>query len=508
MSGVLNDPLLPKPVATRTTGKHTKASMFYGAGEYLNDLKKKAEKDQELSELLMSMPDGGHSHAAAAKTKMTGDKMLTVQKDKDNRSHKTKRKLREPNKPDPMPPNLAFLFTKITEEQMYYMWNVLTFIFFTQCALVFMYLFLMRTFVSPYEALMAEQPFDPASKEMYNFNWWACTLAFGIPFWYMCIQNIYICHDVMHGATFPPYEWQRYITHCWSDFHSLPWEEFILEHNRHHASTQDLLLQGEFGWDPEEFQYWLLEWTWNRPDPACPERFPAVKKALPFPIHPCGLIITALLMPVIHFCGLNDTGALFAIEWYFHFPDAGAGGKCNKEFYRKWFPRRMSHSCFVLGLWTCVWFLGTWPLGREITEGWRFMLAVSFFARCGFGSAWMFITNFTHSHPWNRFLNSDPERSMPIIHNTMAFILGGKARWNEMLFHDVHHAFPNAVGTMSQRGRFHGWSKVHDAALEVLGRGIWKPNGDEDSEMQKHQRSRSILMQSTRGKKPKALIGV
>merc|ERR1712217_125316 len=37
-----------------------------------------------------------------------------------------------------------------------------------------------------------------------------------------------------------------------------------------------------------------------------------------------------------------------------------------------------------------------------------------------------------------------------------------------MLFHDVHHAFPNAVGTMSQRGRFHGWQKVQDAAAIAL----------------------------------------
>ena len=44
----------------------------------------------------------------------------------------------------------------------------------------------------------------------------------------------------------------------------------------------------------------------------------------------------------------------------------------------------------------------------------------------------------------------------------------------------VHHAFPNAVGTLSQRGRFHGWEKVHDAAAEVLHRGLWKPNGDEE----------------------------
>ena len=30
-------------------------------------------------------------------------------------------------------------------------------------------------------------------------------------------------------------------------------QEFVLEHARHHASTVDLLMQGEFGWDPEDW---------------------------------------------------------------------------------------------------------------------------------------------------------------------------------------------------------------------------------------------------------------
>ena len=63
--------------------------------------------------------------------------------------------------------------------------------------------------------------------------WWTCTLCFGLPFSYIAIQNIYIDHDVMHGATFPVYEWQRFLTHPFADFVSLPWEEFVLEHNRH-----------------------------------------------------------------------------------------------------------------------------------------------------------------------------------------------------------------------------------------------------------------------------------
>merc|ERR1719335_1830911 len=82
-------------------------------------------------------------------------------------------------------------------------------------------------------------------------HYWLITIPFGVMFAYIAIQNIYIDHDVMHGATFPPYWWQKYLTHPFADFFSLPWEEFILEHNRHHASTVDLLIQGEFGWDPE-----------------------------------------------------------------------------------------------------------------------------------------------------------------------------------------------------------------------------------------------------------------
>ena len=92
----------------------------------------------------------------------------------------------------------------------------------------------------------------------------------------------------------------------------------------------------------------------------------------------------------------------------------------------------------------------------------------------------------------------------------------------------MHHAFPNAVGTLSQRGRFHGWEKVHDAAVQVcpcchvkrgccssglalfasrskhlvgqvLARGLWKPNGDEETEMQKNQRKRSLILKDRVG---------
>ena len=118
-------------------------------------------------------------------------------------------------------------------------------------------------------------------------------------------------------------------------------EEFVLEHNRHHASTVDLLIQGEFGWDPEdctwckvyelakglirvrdrvavrltvkEFHYALQQW------------------AGPWGANWYKYLLTVPFIPVIHFFGLNDTGSLFALEWWMHFPDEGAGGKCNKE---------------------------------------------------------------------------------------------------------------------------------------------------------------------------------
>merc|ERR1712125_3727 len=80
---------------------------------------------------------------------------------------------------------------------------------------------------------------------------------------------------------------------------------------------------------------------------------------------------------------------------------------------------------------------------------------------------------------------------MGVLHNVMAVLLGGRHRWNEMLFHDVHHAFPNAVGTMSQRGRFHGYEAVMHAATQVLDNGLFKQNGDELTKMQKNDRRRS-----------------
>mmetsp|Transcript_25088 Transcript_25088/g.77376 ORF Transcript_25088/g.77376 Transcript_25088/m.77376 type:complete len:160 (+) Transcript_25088:149-628(+) len=128
-------PLLAKPGASGA--KHTRASIFYGADEYLDELKKKYEHDHEIASMKAILPDGGDPNAGAGGAGQ--DKMTSIHKNDENRSHKTGRLFPTPNKPDPMPPELAFLFTKITAEQMMYMWNILTLIFVAQCSMVVAY---------------------------------------------------------------------------------------------------------------------------------------------------------------------------------------------------------------------------------------------------------------------------------------------------------------------------------------------------------------------------------
>ena len=131
-----------------------------------------------------------------------------------------------------------------------------------------------------------------------------------------------------------------------------------MEHSRHHASTVDLLIQGEFGWDPEEFHYALQQWAgpwgsnWYKylltvpfiPVTRCPSSIllpffslgsPLLSRMLRKRVPLLALLLRGYWgTQVIHFFGLNDTGSLFALEWWMHFPDEGAGGKCNKELLR------------------------------------------------------------------------------------------------------------------------------------------------------------------------------
>jgi len=349
--------------------------MFYNADDYMDELKKKFESDPEIRELMASAPDTG------------GQGQMEV--DEGGRSKTTGRKIPVSNKPDPMPRDLEFLFTKVSPEQSMYMWRFLTCIFIWQCVLVVAYAGLLHL-----------------------GSFWAVTIPWGIVVWYTGIQHIYVDHDVMHGSTFPPYWWQKYLTHPFSEpLLSLPWEEFIFEHMKHHTSTIDLLTQGEFGWDPETPLYWLME-----------NKF----KWITGPIG----------MPLAHFIGLNDTGMTFAVEWFMHMPEAGPGGKCDKAFYTKWLPTRVKYVAWTTFLWGCVWVLGSWGMGLPLSEGWPFMFTVSCGTRGGFSAAWVFITNFNHSHWWNEFLATDPDRTWPMVHATMAFLLGGRHRlpgWHRVL---------------------------------------------------------------------------
>jgi len=453
-----SQPLLPGGGGGKK-GKHTKASMIYGADEYLEHLSQKYEEYHELAELLQASPDGGHdADQAKAATSKTGEAkaggMLALDVDADKRSKKTKRAIPTPNIPEPMPQNLAFMFTKISPEQKMYMWNIYTLIFLAECLNIVLYW-----------AMLVHGP-------SWGIGFGLATTIFGVVMMALCVQNVYILHDVIHGATFPPHEWQSYITHPLADFVSLPWMDIIMEHNRHHNSTFDLLNHGEFGWDPASWLYVLQEWTWEWYG-----------------------WLTVPLVPFWHYIGASDTGCLFAFLWWCKFPDAGPGGKCDKQFYKKWLPVRVRYVTWTLFLWSCIWLLGSVGMGKPLSEGWWFVSIVSNFCRMGFSSAWVFITNFNHSHWWNDFLASDPDRTWPRVHATMAFLVGGRHRWNEMLFHDVHHMCPGRIGAMSQRGRFHGWQKVHDACVEILAAGLWRSD-DEETIMEKNQRKRSLVLRT------------
>merc|ERR1712061_684097 len=88
---------------------------------------------------------------------------------------------------------------------------------------------------------------------------------------------------------------------------------------------------GEFGWDPASWLYVLQEWTWEWYG-----------------------WLTVPLVPFWHYIGASDTGCLFAILWWCKFPDAGPGGKCDKQFYKKWLPVRVKYVIWTTFLWSCV----------------------------------------------------------------------------------------------------------------------------------------------------------
>jgi len=400
--------------------KYTKISLFYGKDDFLEDLRNqesakgtqygaklalKETKNRDIQDAKALQPDGKPAPAAAG-----GGRGATV--------GRNGRVYPEPNKDEMLRhESITFLFTKMTNDNMLHLWTVFTCLFCTQCTWVVVYATVLLNFL----------------------DYWTATLVFGIPMAWLCIQNVYCLHDVIHGASFPPHDWQAFITHCWADQFSLCWEDIVMEHMKHHSSTPDLLEHGEFGWDPANWLY-VLQYRW----------------------------LTLPLVPLWHFIGANDTGGIFCLLWYSQFPES------YSQLYTKWFWSRLKHHTFLVFLWGSVWMLGTYPLGRPIQDGWRVLLPVTISCRIGFATAWMVFANINHSHMWNSFLARAPERSFPFLVLVMSMILGGPARFNEMLFHDLHHGFPNGVGALSMRGRFNGWKKVHKAAMEALSYGIYK----------------------------------
>merc|ERR1719316_1030636 len=131
----------------------------------------------------------------------------------------------------------------MTPEMMMHLWDVFRMLFFAQCSWVCIY------------AVALGYLSD-------IIGFWPITVVFACIMAEFSIQNVYCLHDVAHGATFPPQDWMKYITHCWADMISISWEDLILQHNRHHAATPDLLIHGEFGRDPEEWLYVLQEKSW------------------------------------------------------------------------------------------------------------------------------------------------------------------------------------------------------------------------------------------------------
>jgi hypothetical protein len=227
----------------------------------------------------------------------------------------------------------------------------------------------------------------------------------------------------------------------------------MLEHKRHHVATADVLHHGEFGWDPSEVQYFFQEYSkWTAP-----------------------------LCYIVQLLGFYDTGMMFMCSWYYRFPDEDAIEEVlrprNTEDRKKTMQRRIQCALIQLTQWyvlikVATVLAGGWSAGMETALPiFGVVLAAN---RVGWGTAWYFFANINHSETWNEMLADGLDRKWPICDAVLTCLLGGRARVNEMKFHDLHHAFPNRIGAMSMRGRFYDWQKVHDGALEIIASGIFE----------------------------------
>ena len=119
--------------------ERSKLSMVYGVNEYEEMLRTKMTENSEIAQLKAMSPDQEGPKASAGEA----GSVLKSGTEANGKSKKGKREFPTPNKPDPMPRELEFLFTRISPEQMLYMWNVYTALFCAQCACVLAYCFML-----------------------------------------------------------------------------------------------------------------------------------------------------------------------------------------------------------------------------------------------------------------------------------------------------------------------------------------------------------------------------
>jgi hypothetical protein len=136
------------------------------------------------------------------------------------------------------------------------------------------------------------------------------------------------------------------------------------------------------------------------------------------------------------------------------------------------------------------------------------VFVVNFFSRLGWTLGWTAFANINHSHFWNNMLAEGMDRKASFIDAVLTVVLGGRARVNEFKFHDLHHAFPNKVGSLSMRGRFNSADSVYDGGMRIIEHGIFEhlslpkdveknaitdTKVEEEPQINKLQRRRSLL---------------
>jgi hypothetical protein len=335
-----------------------------------------------------------------------------------------KRHKPKPNKPEPCPEDLKFMFERLTPDQVNKLWNMFSAFFALECLWV------------------------AAFPLFYHYLPWKMAVGvWGFVWVYMMIQNLYFLHDCIHISPFPPKPWQKFITHTWADFTGVCWEDLVLEHSRHHAGTPDLLVHGEFGWDPAEMLYKLQDYSW----------------------------LTVPFVPFFHFLGTNDTGITFMMYWYYNFPNDDAEEQClrpaGQADVKRIHTRRLIHIFVSFCLWSAVYLMGRFFMDGY---GWTMVFTVNFFSRLGWTLGWTAFANINHSVFWNSLLAEGIDRKATWIDAVLTVVLGGRARVNEFKFHDLHHAFPNKVGALSMRGRFNAADAVYDGGMRIIEHGIFE----------------------------------